>query len=410
MFLKKNYLITVFVNLFFAIIVIILFFCSKENRITPDVCKNQGLPVLFVDTLAGKKINSKTDYVPARYEIDGIFGECKIRGHGNTTWQTREFYKKPYLLKLNEPNSILGMEPFEKWVLISNTADKTSLRNEYSYYLSKNVWNKLKWTPESRFVALFLNGKYNGLYSITEKIEYEKLNLKEGSFLACVNSRMNKEWNFETLHGIKISIRMKNKTETEYKQMQSIIQQAENSIFSDDFLDKEIGWRCFIDEDSLVDWYLINEWTKNHDAAFQSSCYFFYDSITEKIYMGPIWDFDISAGNINYDECEKPEGYWINTSQWYKRLFQDKDFVNKVVARYNEKTFELEESLDWINNESKRIKPFVEINNSVWPNIGKRQWPHAPGWKNRKTYEDEVDYMVKFLQQRKIWLDKELCE
>lgn len=402
--LKSNSFLHLIILAILSVFLILMFSNSSKNQITPEKCKEIGLPVMHIDTMAGKKINSKINYVTAMYEAEELSGSCKIRGHGNTTWQTRELYKRPYLLKLTKSAPLFGMEQSKKWILMANTADKTSLRNEYAYFLAKNVWNRMKWCPSAKFAAVFINGKFNGLYQVTEKIEYEKLALPKGSFLATVNSRLNKEWNFRTSRGTKISIRMEEKSEAEYKQMEQIIQNAEDVIFSPDFKSAEKGWQSVIDEDSFVDWYLINEFTKNHDAKFQASCYFYYDSQEKKIFMGPLWDMDISCGNISYDGCQDPEGFWVNKDQWYKRLFEDEYFADKVAERWNETKPELTASFDWIENESKNVKPFVMLNDSVWRNLGKRQWPHAPGWKNRKTYESEIDYMIGFLKKREQWM------
>lgn len=402
--LKTNSFLHLAILAILSLFLIMMFSNSSKNQISPEKCEEIGLSVMHIDTMAGKKINSKINYVTAMYEAEEFSGSCKIRGHGNTTWQTRELYKRPYLLKLNKSAPLFGMKQSKKWILMANTADKTSLRNEYAYFLAKNVWNRMKWTPDARFAAVFINGKFNGLYQVTEKVEHEKLSLPEGSFLATVNSRLNKEWNFRTQRGTKISIRMEQKSEAEYKKMEQIIQNAEDVIFSPDFKSAEKGWQSVIDEDSFVDWYLINEFTKNHDAKFQASCYFYYDSQAKKIFMGPLWDMDISCGNINYDGCQDPEGFWVNKDQWYKRLFEDEYFAEKVAERWNETKQKLISSFDWLENESKNVKPFVMLNDSVWHNLGRRQWPHAPGWKNRKTYESEVDYMIGFLKKREQWM------
>lgn len=405
--LKTNSFLHLAILAILSLFLIMMFSNSSKNQISPEKCEEIGLSVMHIDTMAGKKINSKINYVTAMYEAEEFSGSCKIRGHGNTTWQTRELYKRPYLLKLNKSAPLFGMKQSKKWILMANTADKTSLRNEYAYFLARNVWNRMKWTPDARFAAVFINGKFNGLYQVTEKVEYEKLSLPEGSFLATVNSRLNKEWNFRTQRGTKISIRMEQKSEAEYKKMEQIIQNAEDVIFSPDFKSAEKGWQSVIDEDSFVDWYLINEFTKNHDAKFQASCYFYYASQAKKIFMGPLWDMDISCGNINYDGCQDPEGFWVNKDQWYKRLFEDEYFAEKVAERWNETKQKLISSFDWLENESKNVKPFVMLNDSVWHNLGRRQWPHAPGWKNRKTYESEVDYMTDFLKKRAQWMSNE---
>ena len=65
------------------------------------------------------------------------------------------------------------------------------------------------------------------------------------------------------------------------------------------------------------------------------------------------------------------------------------------------------ESFSWIQEQADKLVPAIKINDAVWKNIGHRQWPHAPGWKNRKTYQAEVDYMIDFLEKRRIWLENE---
>jgi spore coat protein CotH len=384
---------------------------SSKNRISPEICEKSGFPVMFVDTLAGKKISSKTEYVSARYELDGKSGECKIRGRGNTTWQTRELYKKPYLLKLSAAESFLGMAESEKWILMANTADKSFLRNWYGIISLGKIFKNQKWIPDGKPVFLFLNGKFNGAYFLFEKIEMAKnrLELPEGSFLAVVNSRMNKEFNFVTDHGTKISICSEG-NQDDFLKMQKIIQRGEDAIFSGNSDDAQKGWRHFLDENSFADWYIVNEFTKNHDARFQSSCFFYYDSSAEKIFMGPPWDFDIAAGNISWDDCENPAGIFVGQTQWYAKLLQDEEFFRAVKNRYRENRGKLQDSIDEIKIQGEKLKFMAELNDSVWPNLGKRQWPHAPGWKNRRTYMSEVQYLTDFLQKRMEFFDDFFAE
>jgi len=406
-----------------AVAVIIMAFAamlSFQNHITPEKCEESGTPVLFIETENGKKIKSKEKYLQATYSLnyDGeiLSGSCKIRGRGNTTWKTRELFKKPYLLKLNKAASLLGMPKAEKWVLMANTADKTSLRNAYAYYLSKNIWKNKYWTPDAKFAALFINGRYEGLYAVTEKIEIHpsrlNLNTEKGSFLFEARSQKNKPWNFTSKKDISFSIRQPDdSSKKEFENQQNFIQQVEDVLFSKDFTDKENGWQKYLDVQSFADWYLINEFTKNHDAKFQSSCFLYYDSASEKIYMGPIWDFDISCGNISYDDCDKPEGFWVKEkSLWYKRLFEDPFFANFVKERWNSKRELLEQSSKWVHKSAEKIEAPIMINDHLWKNIGHRQWPHAPGWKKRKTFAAEVNYFSDWIDKRFTWMDKAINE
>jgi hypothetical protein len=31
----------------------------------------------------------------------------------------------------------------------------------------------------------------------------------------------------------------------------------------------------------------------------------------EKLKMGPVWDFDLAIGNVDYNNNDVPEGFWI---------------------------------------------------------------------------------------------------
>ena len=214
----------------FSATALVMFALSSEAQITPETARAAGFPVMFVDTPAGKGIG-RYEWVSARFETDGLSAECRIRGRGNTTWQ---MYKKPYLLKLEKSMPLLGMRGARKWVLIADTADKAFMRNNYALHVLSKIWGRMAWVPQGRPVSLFLNGKYNGCYMLFEKIEIApgRLELPHGSFLAVVNSRQNKEWNFVTSRGTKVSLRM-DATEEEYLLMQRRVQEAEDAIFGD---------------------------------------------------------------------------------------------------------------------------------------------------------------------------------
>ena len=129
------------------------FLVSSDRKITVAECKKLGLPILEISTDKLKEIKSKEKYVKASFtlgnssEYEKISGGCKIRGHGNSTWKTTFTQKKPYLLKLESPASLLGMKGARKWILMANACDRSMLRNYYAEYLTHNVWNRMRWNP-----------------------------------------------------------------------------------------------------------------------------------------------------------------------------------------------------------------------------------------------------------------------
>lgn len=292
---------------------------------------------------------------------------------------------------------------------MANTADKSTLRNFYAENLAKNAWNNFMWTPSSRFITLIVNGKYSGLYELTEKVEMESDRLAEycgqGSFLACVNSRMDKEYNFVSQKGFKFSIRSPEASRDDYISWHHILQSFEDKIYSGlGWSDSELG--KYLDLDSFVDWFIINDFSKNHDARFQASCFMYYDTNSGKLFMGPAWDFDLAFGNISWDDCEKTDGFWVNTNGWYSRLWEMEAFRKAVKKRWNEKKSVILDSENWLSEQSLLLKNAIDLNNRVYPSFGKRQWPHAKGWKSRKNHKMEVEYFSNWIKNRYSWYDE----
>ncbi|MCR5605937.1 MAG: CotH kinase family protein [Treponema sp.] len=372
---------------------------------------------MHIQTKDFKAITSTENYVKASYSINKKTGDCKIRGRGNSTWEMK---KKPYLLKFENAETFLDMPKAEKWVLMANGGDSTNLRNAYATYLAHKVWNNFKWTPNYRFVNLYINGRFEGLYQVYEKIEASESRLDipdpntnfnvNGSFIMVTDTRFKKPINFRTNRGIRFSMYSPRTISEKMKNyLVEGVNKFEDFLFGENFANPETGYRKYIDVDSFVDWYLINEYTLNRDARFRDSCYLYYDTVRKLLVMGPIWDFDISCGNNSYEGNSKPEGYWIKVeASWYKRLFEDPWFVKKVTDRWFSTQTELQNSFAYIYSLSRRIKPACELNDKAWQLIGHYQWPHATGWQKRKTYDDEVDYFMKWLQNRRDWLNQDL--
>ena len=180
--------------------------------------------------------------------------------------------------------------------------------------------------------------------------------------------------------------------------------QTENVLYSEEFSDPVNGYSKYIDVDTFVDWYLINEISKNNDAIFFSSVYMNYVS-GGKLKMGPIWDFDIAFGNINYNNNHKIDGFWVKNALWIERLFQDKFFVEKVKSRYNY----FYKNKNTILNKSKFYSSQIEnarINNeSIWKILGRYVWPNNVTY---SSFEEEQDYLEKWISDRMDWLNEEI--
>lgn len=89
-----------------------------------------------------------------------------MKGRGNNSFR---YSKKPYQIKLGEKVSLSGMSKGKTWVLLANWVDVSLLRNQIVLDMSREIG--LKHAAGCVQADVWINGIYNGLYLITEKIQ-----------------------------------------------------------------------------------------------------------------------------------------------------------------------------------------------------------------------------------------------
>ncbi|MBR6304517.1 MAG: CotH kinase family protein, partial [Paludibacteraceae bacterium] len=93
-----------------------------------------------------------------------------IRERGNAS---RNFPKKPYRIKFAKKHQVLGSPAnAKKWTLINNYGDKTLMRNQLAFELSRRFG--MPYTPFCAYVDVVLNGDYKGSYQLCDQIEVRK--------------------------------------------------------------------------------------------------------------------------------------------------------------------------------------------------------------------------------------------
>ena len=174
-------------------------------------------------------------------------------------------------------------------------------------------------------------------------------------------------------------------------------------LFGNDFKDPTAGYRAYIDLPSFVDWYLIQEIAKSVDAKWYSSIYFNYVP-GEKIKMGPLWDFDLSYGNVDYANSRYSEGFWIKDNPWYARLFQDPYFENLVKERFLYFYNNTDLLLGNIDNHENYLALAQAKNYQKWQTLGTYVWPNPVYF---DTHAEEVTHLKSWISNRMNWLNSQ---
>lgn len=388
---------------------VLLFFCCvfigcSEHEPSSLNEFNEELPVVSVQLNTDLEYLSKQEYSSGTIEIedddyDLLPSSIELRGRGNTTWS---FPKKPFQLKFENPKEVLGMFDARKWIFLAHYSDKSLLRTEVAFSLSR--YSRLNWTPESKFIELMFNQEHLGVYQVVEKIEAVENRVNNGQgFLLEVN-RPNRigpaDIYFQSNHH-HYTIKQPDVDigDVNYTLIQDYIETVEDIIFSESFPNTTQSYEDFIDVDSFVDWFIIHEITKNAESAWSSSCYLNYIP-GEKLNMGPVWDFDLSLGN-NYND-RSVEGFVIKEQGWYAQLFKDSVFVHEVKNRFDYFYENKSEFINVIDANATYLDEAQKRNFVKWPILGVWVWPNAVAF---TEYDHEVTYLKNWFKERMDWLD-----
>ena len=389
---------------------------SNKNRYyTIYVHSYTGLPIMTITTDGLKEVTSKDVYIGAKLVLqedvktraagDVVESRVNIKGRGNSSWK---FPKKPYRLKFDEKVSMLDMHKDKSWVLIPNYNDKSMIRNSLAFYMS-NISN-LDYTPESHFIELIFNGKYKGTYQLCEKLKISghRVDVGDDGFLVEIDSRAPGESDsryFQVSH-LENVVNIKDPevqyNDANYRYIKDYVVKADQALFSSNFTDPKVGWQAYLDMDSFVDWYLIQEIGKNLDGNFDTSC-FMHLARGGKLMMGPMWDMDVAYGNIDQanQSCYRPTGFHIKNVQWYARLFKDPAFVKRVKERFNFFYNHMNDILANVNADAQYLKYSAQENNDVWGVLNVKTWPNYNIW---GSYQNEVQDVKEWFVTRMKWL------
>ena len=158
--------------------------------------------------------------------------------------------------------------------------------------------------------------------------------------------------------------------------------------------------------DPAINWYIVQELTKNVDSPFGSSVYLYKDR-NAIMKMGPLWDFDLAAGNVDYEPLAMtPTGWYVRTqSAWFSELFRDKAFKARVKARWGLLKPQLQAIDAYITAMESRLKNSQVENFRRWPILDTWVWPNAVVL---GSHHAEVAYLNDWLQQRIKWMDRNI--
>ncbi len=298
-------------------------------------------------------LNVSEDHV-----LKDISGEIKGRGHGSWT-----FPKKGYKIKFSKKQPLFGLESNKHWVIVPGGHDNSLMKANIAFSIVNENLTAIEYTTAVNIVEVYVNGKYYGIYSLFEHVRVatgrvdikSKFGVEDTGYLIEYDSYIESEGvegiDYFWVPGLRYPFAIKSPDPEDYLDettpelyfaqvefIKNYMIDVVDAIFSKDFE----RFSELVDVDSFVDMYIIHELFKNTDTGWSS--FYMYKKPGGKLYAGPAWDFDLSAGSSRGESGYT--GIYVGdtaryksdftSSEMYISLMKQSGFVNKVKARYLE--------------------------------------------------------------------------
>jgi len=350
------------------------------------------------------------------------------------------FPKKSYGMETRDELSadrdlpLLGLPSDSDWVLNGPWLyDDTYIHNAFIDEVSRQCG---RWAPRTRMVEMFTNqngGKldysdYAGVYVLTEKIKssHNRIDIVglestdnsgdavTGGYVFKIDRPDSDEVNWQTTSGVPnpesgqrlVIVEPDPQVDTpqQISYLQGYVQNFDSALLADrtgNFSTR--NYRNFIDVPSWIDHHVLNSLAYNVDAL-RLSAYFFKER-GGKINAGPLWDADRALGSDDGRDAN-PQS-WGNITyffdrDWWGRLFQDPDFVQAWVDRWQQlragpfATANLNSIADALG---------AEVGNTAGARDAARWSDNAP---SGGVYLNEITAMKNWLNQRVNWIDGQM--
>ena len=329
---------------------------------------------------------------------------------------SQQFPMKSYGIELrdaagaSQDKALFGLPKESDWVLYAPYNEKTLLHNFLAYTISREMGY---WAANCRYVELMLNGDYKGIYVLMEKIKRGtgRVNISKlaatdvsgdavtGGYIFSIDKDAD-GWYSRYVPGgsftqfIRFSYVYPKITAIVPQQaayLKSFVDSFENSLTGSSFQDKATGWRKFADDASFIDYFIVNEASRNVDG-YRLSSYFYKDRDSKggKIVAGPVWDYDLAFRNANYCSGSNVDGwayrfntvcpadYWL-VPFWWDRLMSDTAFGSNLLCRWKavrQTTLSLSHLNALIDSVAALTAEARQRHFQRWPVLGQYVWPN----------------------------------
>ena len=449
---------TLYQIIFVSFLFFLCFSCNKEGTkignelITPDVILGPPLPLMKIQTgnqniVDEPKIPGSLQIYQEELLIEEHLIGIEIRGSSSQMFDKKSYGFETWDEMGEDLNASLGGFPEEEdWILYGPYSDKSLVRNVLIYELSNNMG---QYASKTKFYELEINEIFQGTYVLMEKIKRDRNRVDisknkvediTGGYIIKIDKPTGDgDWYDENIAfasqynttGLLVDTgninflyeypKADDVSDEQKKYIQDYIHLFETALISEDFESIENGYRQFIDLDSFIDFFILNEFSKNPDG-FRLSTYLHKEK-GGKLKMGPIWDFNLAFGNVNYCDGDSPYGWAHRFNDicsgdnwqvpfWWNRFLDDPEYVSLLKERWAILRSEILSS-DTVSGRLRELQENLKGSSAIDKNFGKWLILGKYIWPNKfigDSYDSEINYLEEWINERFDWLDQNINE
>ena len=308
---------------------------------------------------------------------------------------------------------LLGFGAEEDWVVNGAWIDRVLMRNQFGFDTFRGMGG---WAPQSAACTLTLDGTWLGIYFLSERprrgesrMDFPSSDSGDG-FIAVLDDGTGAVDFSAVGHGTwrLVYPREESASEEQIAGASAWLLGWITSLQAEDLSDPETGVFAWVDQQSAIDFVLLEELVKNNDAFYLSV--FVWKEPGGLLQFSP-WDLDLSLGQPIYNNNVPPEEWIRYRPAWVSRMASVPGFREALVARWWELRAGLlsdEQVLERIELMRATLGDTVYDNFDVWPieeiQFARDQLPLV------SSYDEEYERVRDWLPARLAWIDDNIAD
>jgi hypothetical protein len=424
------------------------------NPAKPVFLSSSNLPLVIINTPNSQPLDGNEMLVDLgiidngtsrNYVSDpwnGYSGKAKMHIRGSSS---KMFEKNNLKVELTDQAGttqvsvpLLGMPAESDWVLTAGYSDKSLMRNALTHYLFQQMGH---YSPRYKFVEVVINGEYSGVYTLMEtikrtptRVNIDKMTTTDntwpyvsGGYIIQINRTTDPGWYsmYPGVSGLNTNFYYKYEypaatviTQQQKNYLKAYLDSFEIVMNSTNFSNPSTGYRKYINDDSFIDFFILNEFSKNVDG-YRLSTYMYKDNLFDggRLHAGPMWDYDLAWHNCKFGNTFDPQFWQYQQPNnenpiptWWGKFVQDPIFKDKLYCRWHSLRQHLlsdNNLYSFIDGLALYLDEAQKRNFRQFPILGAYIYPNPQNqWS--ATYGSEVADLKDWLDDRADWLDSHM--